>query len=237
MFLPALTGLSSSTKRVKFESAGSTIVTPPLLATTVTIDGVIDFLPSRSNSLLMIWVCSYSNGTDSDTTGVSRNGTALTSLGNTVGGNPDLRFSLWRILNPTSTDGTGVLITQNGGYPAGSRIAISWAYLYNVNLTLPLNTRANNTGTGLNPVLTASPTAGAIDTFPIAGFAGVNQGGSSVNWTSSSGQTRLTISAVNDIIGSGIDTETPSATSSFTVEGQITNAYQALMITTNVNPA
>lgn len=236
MFLPALRGLSSSTKRVKFESAGSTIVTPPL-ATTVTIDGVIDLLPSRPNSLLMIWVCSYSNGVNRDTTAVSRNGTALTSLGATIGGNNDLRFSLWRILNPTSIDGAGVVITQDAAYPAESRVAISWAYLYNVNLTVPLNTRANNTAAGVNPVLTASPTLGAIDTFPIAGFAGVNTGGSSVNWTSASDQTRLTTSAINDIIGSGIDTETPSTTSSFTVQGQMTNAYQALMIATNVNPA
>lgn len=236
MFLPALTGFTSSTKRVKFESAGSIIVTPPL-ATTVTIDGVTDLLPSRPNSLLMVWVYSYNNGTNSDTTGVSRNAQALTSLGATVGGNNDLRFSLWYRLNPSSTDGTGIIITQDAAYVTGSRVAISWAYLYNVNQTVPLNPRANNTSNAANPTLTASPTLGAINTFPIAGFAGADTAGG-LSWDLTLGQTRLTSSAIDDIIATGIDTETPSAASSFSVTGRdMTTPLQSIMISTNVNPA
>lgn len=236
MFLPALTGFRSSTKRVKFERAGSIIVTPPL-ATTFTIDGETDLLPSRPNSLLMVWVYSYNSGQNSDTLGVSRNGQALSVLTNTIGGANNLRFSLWSRVNPSSADGTGLFITHEAAYTAGSRVAVSWAYLYNVNQTVPLNPRANDTSNVVNPTLVASPTLGAIDTFPIAGFAGGDTNGG-LSWDLTPGQTRLTSSAINDIVASGIDTETPSAASSFSVTGRdMTTALQSMMITTNVNPA
>lgn len=241
MLLPALNGFSSSIKRVRLDSVGSHIAT--VSGFTVTIDGIIDNLPSKPNSMLLLWVGHRSppaNGSGrNDITGVTRNGTGLTQGQAPIGVNTDQRFSLWRILNPTSTDGVGVVVSYDAArdaLAANSRLCLVWAYLYNVNQTVPLNAAVTARSAAVNPSLTANPLSGDIDRYPIAAVFGSDTDGG-VNWTSSAGQTRLHTSLTNDIVGAAIDTRTPDTTTNFTITGQITNPTDAMIISVNVNPA
>jgi hypothetical protein len=241
MFLPALQGFRSKPKMVRLDSVGSHIATVSGL--TITIDAIIDNLPTRPNSLLLVWVGHRSppaNGNGrNDITGVARNGTALTQVQAPVGVNTDQRFSLWRILNPTSTDGVGVVVSYDAGrdpLAADSRICLAWAYLYDVNQTVPVNAAVTARSSAVNPPLTANPLSGGIDRYPITAVFGSDTDGG-VNWTSPTTQTRLHTSVTNNIVGAAIDTTTPNATTNFTITGQITNPTDAMMISINVNPA
>ena len=236
MFLPGLIGFGSKSKRVRLDSVGSYITTPPL-STSVTIDTIIDNLPSRPNSILLLWVGTYSNTLRFDTATVTRNGEAFTVGQAIIGGQNESKFSLWYRLNPSASDGAGVVITSDrDAFAASSRICLAWAYLYDVNQTTPLNARVTDTDLTANPTLTTSPLSGAVDKYPITAVFGRDTDGS-VNWTSGAGQTRLHTSVTNDSVGAAIDTTTPGATTNFSITGQITTPFDAMMISMNVNAA
>lgn len=236
MFAPGLIGLGSRSKRVRLDSVGSYITTPPLTAS-VTVDTIIDNLPSRPDSLLLLWVGTYSNTLRFDTATVSRNSENFTVGQAIIGGQNEAKFSLWYRLNPSASDGGGVTITSDrDAFAASSRLCLIWAYLYNVNQTTPLNARVTDTDLTANPILTTSPLSGAVDRYPIAAVFGRDADGS-VNWTSGAEQTRLHTSVTNDSVGAAIDTCTPGATTNFSITGQITTPFDAMMIAMNVNAA
>jgi len=236
MFLPGVIGLGSTSKKVRLDSVGSYITTPAASAS-VTIDTIIDNLPSRPNSLLLLWVGTWSNTLRFDTATVSRNGAAFTVGQAIIGGQNESKFSLWYRLNPSASDGVGVVITSDrDAFDSNSRLCLLWAYLYDVNQTTPLNARVTDTDLTANPTLTASPLSGAVDRYPIAGVFGQDTDGS-VNWTSGAGQTRLHTSVTNNRVGAAIDTRTPGATTDFSITGQITTPFDAMMIAMNVNAA
>lgn len=236
MFLPGLIGLGSTSKKVRLDSVGSYITTPPSGVNNITIDGIVDNLPSRPNSLLLLWVGTDSEANRWETNQVSRNGQNLT-VGQALIGINESWFSLYYSLNPSASDGAGITLnTARDNFTANSRLCLAWAYLYGVNQTTPLEARVTATSTAANPVLTANPLSGAIGKYPITAVFGSDTDGS-VNWTSNAGQTRLHTSVTNNRAGAAIDTTTPGSTTNFTITGQISNGISASMISMNVNPA
>ena len=236
MFAPGLIGLGSRSKRVRLDSVGSYITTPPA-ASSVTIDTIIDNLPSRPNSLLLLWVGTWSNTLRFEAATVSRNSENFTVGQAIIGGQNESKFALFYRLNPSASDGGGVIITSGrDAFNASSRLCLVWAYLYDVDQTTPLNARVTDTDLTANPTLTARPLSGAVNRYPSAAVFGQDTDGS-VNWTSGAGQTRLHTSVTDNRAGAAIDTCTPGATTNFSITGQITTPFDAMMIAMNVNAA
>jgi len=233
MFLPGLIGLGSKTKGVRLGKAGAWVGTS-VIGVTQTIDTIVDNLEVRPNAVLVLFIGINMSG-NTDVTNVTRNGAAFTEFGAPTGSNNDHQFSCWYRLNPVASDGAGVVITLDTAATASDRVSIAWAYLYGVNQTTPLNTAVTSNSTANNPVLTATPTGGSVNGYPLAAvFGWDNTGG--VDWTSGAGQVRLATSATDNEAGTAIDTETPAASQSFTITGQITTTYDANIRALTVNP-
>jgi hypothetical protein len=184
--------------------------------------------------VLVVFSGTYGNSAAFTVTGMTWNGVPLlpSFASNNVG---LLYIDMWYLPNPAVGNFT-LTVTYNA--PASGQEIITWASLNNAAIGAfgaMFTTVQFNLSIASNPSITLNPT-GSLTGYPLA-FMVARDGDGNIDFPTTGGQTRLATGPTAFAVSGALDTETPAASQSLTMQATVAIPYDALMYAFSVQPS